>query len=411
MAGIQAVITGMGVVAPNAIGKEDFWKALTEGKDCADEIVSFDASKFSVKRAAEVKNFSAESFLGPKGLRNIDRTTQFLLVAAKQAIEESGLTISDANTDAIGVCTGTTFSHLWSIIEFDREVLRDGLDFSNPALFPSTVLNAASSQISIRFNIQGFNATISTGYTASLDALRYSIDALESNRAEIVFSAGVDALTSSLFFGFHHLGYMAGLKGIPVSCPFDKRRNGPLLGEAAVVFCVEDEKRAKKRGANILARVRSVASYFDAFRMGKIHPQGEGIEKAIGKALDEAGLAPREIDYISSCANSSLELDSIEVKVFKNIFGERLKSIPVSSIKSMLGETFSAAGALQIASCIGAMRTGFVPPTINFQEKDPACDIDCVPNVSRKKNVKNALVISSGPGGYNSAAVIEKYAD
>ncbi|MDD5195650.1 MAG: beta-ketoacyl-[acyl-carrier-protein] synthase family protein [Candidatus Omnitrophica bacterium] len=410
MAHIDAVITGIGVVAPSGIGKENFWQALKEGKDCATQITSFDTSKFSVNRAAEIQNFSIQEHLGPvKGLRNIDRTTQILLVAAKQAIDESGIIINDSNTDSIAVSTGTTFSHLWSIIEFDTEVLRDGLEFSNPALFPSTVLNAASSQISIRFNIQGFNATISTGYTSGLDALKYAIDAIESGRAETVFSTGVDALTSSLFFGFHHLGYMAGLGSVPVSCPFDKRRNGPLLGEAAVAFCVEDEKKAKARGANIIARICSVTPYFDAFRMGKVHPQGEGIEKSIRSALDSAGIGPSEIDYISSCANSSQSLDSIEVKVLKNVFGQQLKNIPVSSIKSMLGETFSAASVLQIASCVGAMKKGFVPPTINYQEADPQCDIDCVPNVSRKKTVKRALVISSGPGGYNSAAVLENY--
>ncbi|MBU2102161.1 MAG: beta-ketoacyl-[acyl-carrier-protein] synthase family protein [Candidatus Omnitrophota bacterium] len=409
MADIDAVITGIGVIAPSGIGKEIFWKGLEAGLDTVSEVTAFDTGKFNVHCAAEIKNFSAEQFLGAKGLRSIDRSALVLMVAAQQAIEEAKLEIIDATTDDFGVCTGTTFSHLGAIIEFDREVLRDGLEFSNPAFFPSTVINAASSQVSIRFNIQGFNTTISTGFTAGLDALKYSIDALATNKAKTVLTGSVDVLTSSLFFGFHKLGYMAGLTGPALSCPFDARRNGPVLGEAATVFCVEDAARARSRGVKIYARIKSVACHFDAFRMGKIHPQGLGIEKAIVKALRDARLRPADIDYISSCANSSKELDSIEVKVLRRVFGDNLKRIPVSSVKSMLGETFSAAGPLQIVSCLGAMHRGIIPPTINYQEKDALCDIDCVPNVSRKRDVRRALITSFGPGGYNSACVLERW--
>jgi 3-oxoacyl-[acyl-carrier-protein] synthase II len=409
MSAIDAVITGIGVVAPNGVGKENFWESLREGRDFVGKITSFDTEKFSVKIGGEVKNFEPKNFLGPRGLRNLDRGALFLLVAAKQAIEEAKLEINDGTTDRIGVCTGTTFSHLWSIVEFDREVFKEGINFANPALFPSTVINAASSQVSIRFNIQGFNTTISTGCTSSLEALKYTLQALETEKAETVLCGGVDTLTFSLFFGFHRLGYMAGIKGVPLSCPFDKRRNGPVLGEAAAMFCVEDLKSAKEREANIFAKIRSVASFFDGFRIGKIHPQGEGLEKAIRTALDEAQVGLEDIDYISSCANSSQDLDRIEVKVLKRIFGKRLKSIPVSSIKSMIGETFSPSAALQIVSCIGAMLKSFIPPTINYKEKDLECDINCVPNKMQAKDVKIALITSFGPGGYNNACILENY--
>jgi 3-oxoacyl-[acyl-carrier-protein] synthase II len=409
MTAIEPVITAMGVVSPHGIGKDNFWKAQEEGRNAIGEVSSFSTEKFTVKLGGEVKNLDPTAYLGPKGLRNLDRSTLFLLVAAKLALEEAKLKISDSNTDNIGVCTGTTFSHLWSIIEFDREVLKEGLDFANPALFPSTVINAASSNVSIRFNIQGFNTTISTGYTSSLDALKYALDALENKKAEIILSGGVDTLDSSLFFGFYKLGYMAGLKGVLLSCPFDKRRNGPVLGEAAVMFCIEDMVQAKERGANILIKIKSIANFFDGFKIGKINPEGEGLEKAIRGALDEGGIATKNIDYISSCANSSQDLDGIEVKVLKRIFGKYLDKIPTSSIKSMVGETLSAAGNLQINSCEGAMLRGIVPPTINYRDKDSNCDIDCVPNKAQKKDVKLALVTSFGPGGYNSACILEKY--
>lgn len=405
------VITGIGVVAPNGVGKDAFWDTLFAGKNSISDVDSFPTDKFKVKLAAQIKNFDPKVYLGPKGLRNIDRGTLFLLAAAQLAITDTQLSIDDSNTDDIGVCTGTTFPHLSSIVQFDSEVIKEGLAFSNPALFPSTVLNAASSQISIRFNIQGFNTTISTGYTSSLEALKYSIMALETDKAKIVLSAGMESLTLSLFFGFHKLGYMAGIKGEAISCPFDKRRNGPLLGEGAVIFTIEEEKNALKRGANIYAKIRSVANFFDGYRIGKIHPQGEGLEKAIRQSLDEAGADLSDIDYVCSCANSSKDLDKIEVRVLKKIFGKRIKNIPVSSPKSMLGESLSASGGLQILSCIGAMQKGMAPPTINYKEKDPDCDIDCVPNKSQKKEVKLALVTSSGPGGYNSACIIERQGD
>lgn len=405
----EAVITGIGVVAPNGIGKDNFWQALEEGNDSVSEITSFETEKFPLHLAAEVKNFPASELLGPKGLRNLDRSALFLMAAAKMALDEAKIEINQENTDKIGVCTGTSFSHLWSIVEFDREVFKEGIDFANPALFPSTVINAASSQVSIRFNIQGFNTTVSTGYTSSLAALKYSLDALLTHKAEIILSGGVDALTSSLFFGVYKLGYMAGLQGIPLSCPFDKRRNGPIIGEAAVLFSIEDLTAAKKRNADIFARIKGLSSFFDAFQMSKVHPQGEGLEKAIKTVMDETGVSPSDIDYISSSANSSKELDKVEVKVLKKIFGANLDKIPVSSIKSMVGETFSTSGALQIASCIGAMSRGIIPPTINYQEPDPECNIDCVPNKGQRKEVKTALVTSFGPGGYNSACILEKY--
>lgn len=407
----EFVISSLGVVSPNGVGKEAFWKSLENGVSAISKIESFSTDKFAVNCAGEIKNFDPKVFLGPKGLRNLDRSALFLMTAAKLALNDAKLTITESNTDDIGVSTGTTYPHLWSMIEFDREVFKEGLDFSNPALFPSTVLNAASSQVSIRFNIQGFNASVSTGYTSGLEALKYSLMMLETGKAKTVLCGAVESLALSLFFGFYKLGYMAGINGEMVSCPFDKRRNGPLLSEAAAVFSIEHTDIAKMRQAEILAKIRSVACYFDGFKIAKIDPEGEGLEKAIVKALDEAGVATGDIDYISSCANSSLEMDKTEVKVLQKIFGNSLSKIPVSSIKSMVGETLSASSALQIASCVGAMKNSIIPPTINYKEKDPECNIDCVPNKAQKKDVKLALVVSFGPGGYNSACVLEKYAD
>lgn len=408
MSKVNAVISGIGIISSNGISKEAFWDSQEQAKSCVSDVSLFPVEDMTVKSAAEVKHFEPSVLIGPKGLRNLDRSTLFLLAASKQAIEDAKLKITDKNTDDIGICTGTTFSHLWSIAEFDKEVHKEGLDFSNPALFPSNVVNAASSHVSIRYNIQGFNTTISTGSTSGLEALKYSIGALEINSAKTVLAAGVDTLSLPMFFGLNKLRYIAGINGPLISCPFDKRRNGPVIGEAGGVLCVENPSSAKKRGVKPFARVLSIESYFDGFGVGKVHPKGDGLKKAIEKAIKNAGIKPEEIGYISSCANSTKALDMVEVKVLKQIFGRNLLNIPVSSIKSMVGETFAASGILQIASCIGAMRSGIVPPTINYKESDPDCDINCVPNKAQKKDVQTALVISFGTGGYNSACILEK---
>ncbi len=405
---LRPVITGIGVVSSIGVGKDEFWQSLEEGRCGVDRIESFDTDKFSVHIGSEVKNFDAKKYLGPRGLRNIERGALFLMTAAKESLGDSSTEITEDSTDRIGVVTGTTFSHFWPIVEFDREVFTEGIEFASPALFPSTVVNAASSLVSIRFNIQGFNTTISTGYTSGLEALTYGVNALYVGNANTVLVGGVDSLTYSLFFGFHKLGYMAGIKGEAVSCPFDKRRNGPVLGEGAGVLCIEDESLARRRGAKIWAKIRGVSSYFDGYRIGKIHPEGVGLEKAIKTALDEAEVSITDIDYVSSCANSSVDMDRIEVAVLKRIFGRKIKKIPITSIKSMLGETFSASSILQIISSIGAIHRGIVSPTINYKEPDPDCDIDCVSNKSRRKDIKTVLVTSFGPGGYNSACVLEK---
>lgn len=402
------VISGLGVTAPGGIGKENFWDSLEKGSDPMGELTQFDASEFPVKRAAEIKDFDPHAYLDKAKIRNLDRNALLLLTAAKFALEDAKLSITEENTDEIGVCTGTTFSHLWSIHEFDKEVFNDGLAFASPGYFPSTVLNAASSHISIYFNIQGFNATINTGYTSSLEALKYAIMALETGKANQILVGCVDTLAYSMFWGFNKLGYMAGLKGEPICCPFDKRRNGPLLGEAAVVMVIETAENAKKRHAEAYCRILSIDSYFDAFRIGKIHPKVEGLSTTIKRNLRRADIGITDIDYVSSCANSSKDTDKMEARALKDIFGAKLNTIPVSSIKSMFGETMAASGGLQIASVIGAMEKNFLPPTINYSVADPEIDIDCVPNKSQKKTVKTALIDSFGPGGYNSSVILKK---
>ena len=405
----RIVITGLGVIAPNGIGKEQFWTALKEGRSGIKPIKRFDTSGFKCKLAGEINNFRPTDFLGFKGLKNLDRTTRLLCSAAKLAIEDARLNINYKNTDDFGVCTGTTLSSLWSIAEFDKEAIKDGPLFTDVALFPGTVVNAASSQVSIRFNIQGFNTTVSTGYSSSIDALKYAVDFIRLGRVRAVLVGAVESLSLASFTGFYSLGFFAGIKGEELSCPFDRRRNGIILSEGAAVIAIEDEEYAKNRKANIYAEVKGVGNCFDAYKMGKYNPDASGLKESIKKAVTNSGLGITDIDYISASANSVPEQDRLETKAIKDVFDGFAHNVPVSSIKSMIGEPFSAGGLLQIAASIGSIINGFIPPTINYKVKDKDCDLDYVVNKSRVARINNVLINNFGPGGSNASVVISKY--
>jgi 3-oxoacyl-[acyl-carrier-protein] synthase II len=405
----RVVITGLGVIAPNGIGKEDFWSALKEGRSGIKPIKRFDTSKFKCKSAGEIDDFKPAQFLGQKGLRDIARSSRLLCSAAKLAIDDAGLKINDDNTDEIGVCTGTTLSSLWNFAEFDKESIQDGPLFTNVALFPGTVMNAASSQVSIRFNIQGFNTTISTGYSSSIDALKYAMDFIMQGRIKAVLVGGVESLSLVNYTGFYRLGFFAGIRGEEVSCPFDKRRNGIILGEGSAVMLIEDEEYALERKARIYAEVNGIGNCFDAYKMGKYEPEAKGLKESIKKAISYSGLNVSDIDYISASANSVPEQDRLETKAIKDVFGNNSYNMPVSSIKSMIGETFSAGGILQIAAAVGSMYNNFIPPTINYKIKDADCDLDYVANKSRIARINNVLINSFGPGGTNASFITSRY--
>lgn len=405
----RVVITGLGVIAPNGIGKEQFWTALKEGRSGIKPIKRFDTSGFKCKLAGEINNFRPTDFLGFKGLKNLDRTTRLLCSAAKLAIEDARLNINYKNTDDFGVCTGTTLSSLWSIAEFDKEAIKDGPLFTDVALFPGTVVNAASSQVSIRFNIQGFNTTVSTGYSSSIDALKYAVDFIRLGRVKAVLVGAVESFALVNFIGFYRLGFFAGIKGEELSCPFDRRRNGIILSEGAAVIAIEDEEYAKNRKANIYAEVKGIGNCFDAYKTGKYNPDALGLKESIKKAITNSGLGITDVDYVSASANSVPEQDRLETKAIKDVFGRSAYNIPVSSIKSMIGEPFSAGGLLQIAASIGSIINGFIPPTINYKVKDKDCDLDYVVNKSRVARINNVLINNFGPGGNNASVVVSKY--
>ena len=260
----KIVITGIGVLSPIAIGREAFWAGLFQGKTGFRPVTLFDTSPFRVNIAGEITDFDALSFLGKKGLRDLDRSTRLICSAAKLAIDDSRIEITEDTTHSMGVSIGTTFGSLHSISQFDRSGLIEGPRAVNPSHFPNTVINSPASQVSIKFKIKGFNTTISTGFCASLDAVSYAADFIRLNRADVVLAGGVEELCEETFMGFHNLGCLSGTDGSePICCPFDARRNGTILSEGAAVLVLEDEEHALNRDAVILARVLGYGNAFD----------------------------------------------------------------------------------------------------------------------------------------------------
>ncbi|MCK9418176.1 MAG: beta-ketoacyl-[acyl-carrier-protein] synthase family protein [Nitrospirae bacterium] len=406
----RIVITGIGVLSPIAIGKDAYWEGLSQGKTGFRPVTLFDTSPFRVNIAGEITDFDALSFLGKKGLRDLDRSTRLICSAAKLAIDDSRIEITEDTTHSMGVSIGTTFGSLHSISQFDRSGLIDGPRFVNPSHFPNTVINSPASQVSIKFKIKGFNTTISTGFCASLDAVSYAADFIRLNRADVVLAGGVEELCEETFMGFHNLGCLSGTDGSePICCPFDARRNGTILSEGAAVLVLEEEEHAVNRNAVILARVLGYGNAFDPLAESNFHHAGQGLKNAITLALQEAALNPGDIDYVCACANSSKGFDRMETNVIKEVFGARALSLPVSSIKSMVGESFSASGALSLTAAVGALRKEMIPPTANYHERDPVCDLDYVPNIARQRRIQNVLVTSADPYGQNTAIVLGRY--
>jgi 3-oxoacyl-[acyl-carrier-protein] synthase II len=406
----KVVITGIGVLSSIGIGKDNYWESLFKGTTGFKPINLFDTAGFDVKIAGEINDFDPVSLLGKKGLRTLDRSTRLISSAAKLAVDDAGLQIDNKNTHSMGVSVGTTFGSLHSISQFDRDGLIEGPKFVNPSHFPNTVLNSPASQVSIRFKIKGFNTTISTGFCASLDAVSYASDFIRLNRADVVLAGGVEELCEETFSGFYNLGCLSGADGsAPLCCPFDKRRNGIIVSEGAAVLVLEDEDHAMKRGARVMARVLGYGNSFDPSADLYFSHAGTGLANCINIALKDASLNPEDVNYIASCANSTKGLDTMETKVIKAVFGEKAFHIPVSSIKSMTGESYSASGALSLVAAVGALTHGTIPPTVNYTEKDPACDLDYVPNKARRQNINTAVVVASDPYGQNAAIVLGKY--
>ncbi len=409
----RIVITGVGVLASNGIGREDYWQGLEEGRIGYKAISLFDTAEFLVQQGGEITDFQPEKYMGTKGLRSLDRSTKLLVSAARLALEDASFKTTEENTLDVGVSVGSTLGSVKSISDFDEVTLREGPRYTNPALFPNTVINSPASQVSIWHNIKGFNTTISTGFTASLDAINYAYDFIVLDRIKLVLAGGVEEMCRPTFYGFHALKFLSGSQNGNefINCPFDRRRNGITFGEGACLIVLEDLEHAKNRGAKILAEIAGFGYSFDPFRIHKYNPQGTGLKESIRSALKNARLSCEDIDYICANANSTPMADKIETEAIKDVFGKRAYHIPISAVKSMIGESFSVSGALQVAAALGAINKDFIPPTVNYQEKDPHCDLDYVPGKARKARLNHVMVTNFGPSGNHICVILKRFTE
>lgn len=408
---IRLVITGIGILSPIGVNKDEFWNNLINGVSGIKDITLFDVSKYRSKKAGEISDFDAKEFLGKKGIRHIDRTSLLASSAAKLAMDDAKITHETYTEEDLGIVIGSTYGSIDSISSFDFEALREGPNFVNPMAFPNTVLNAPASRVSIFCKATGLNSTISTGVASGLDAIIYASDFLRLGRVKAVLAGGVHGLTPDIFWGAYRSGILSGYNDstAEVSMPYDKRRNGFIIGEAGALLVIERLSDASKRKARIYAEIKGYGSTFNPKKIYHDSLDTEEGVRCISLAMKDAELNIDEISYISACANSSITGDRMETQVIKDYFGDYAKKVPISAIKSMTGECLDASGAMQCVAAIMAINNGVIPPTINYQEVDSECDLDYVPGKSRKLEVKNVLINDFSDTGNISSLIISKY--
>lgn len=404
----RVAITGIGVCSPIGMDKQRYWQSLYEGISAFRRISLFDTADLKVKTAGEITDFNPQEILGKAGLLDLDRATILLLSATKSALDDAHLNIDDKNAFNISVSVGTTLASFTSISCFQRQALSEGPRYANPSVFPSIVCNSPASRVSIRFHAKGFNSTISTGMCAGLDAIGYACQQLMLARTDKVIVGSVIDLSLPVFLGLNKLKLLAGLKGELLSCPFDKRRNGIVFSEGATALILQDKLSAQKERKHIYAEVLGIGSCFDPGQFYKYNPEAEGMEKAMRLALEDAKLSTDDIDCIFANANSTQEADYIETLAIKEVFGRQAYKIPVTAIKSILGETLCASGGFAVIAGLGALEKGVIPATINYSQKDKHCDLDYVPNKPRTKKLSAVMINAFDCKGANTSLIIGK---
>jgi len=384
-------ITGVGVVSSIGIGKEEFLSSLKVGRSGIGEIKSFDTRFSRSKKAGIIKNFNPKDFIPAGKIRRLDRASQFAIAASKLALADARFSVTQENSSRTGVVLGSGFCGLSGSEEFHRgQVLKGFLDL-NPMLFPNTVPNAASSHVSIELGIKGVNCTLVQSFCTAEAAITFACDQIQGGRADLILTGGVDELSEFLFRGFSDLHYLAIDQGYGErSCPYDRTRNGLILGEGAGILTIETKEHARSRGAKILGYILGYSLVGGSSRRdGAID-----LERSIRLAIK--GREGLPIGYISGAGNSSRILDALETRGIKRVFPSRYPQIPVNSIKSMLGEAIASGGMRMVAGVL-SMEYGFIPPTINYLFPDPSCDLRYVVDQRSDQEIRTLLHLGISP--------------
>ncbi len=411
----RVVVTGLGALTPLGNTVEDYWNGLVNGVSGADMITLFDASKFRTKFACEVKNFDPFQFLDKKEARKIDRFTQLALVASDQAMKDAGLNKENIDPDRIGVVFG---SGIGGLITFQNEVTEfakgDGTPRFNPFFIPKMILDIAAGQISMRHNLRGPNYAVVSACASSTNAMLDALMLLRLGKADIILTGGSEAVISEAGVGgFNAMKAMSERNDDPktASRPYDKDRDGFVMGEAAGVVVLEELEHAKARGANIICEVVGGGASADAHHITAPHPEGLGAKNVMLAALADAGLKPADIDYINTHGTSTPLGDIAETKAILDVFGEHAYKLNISATKSMTGHCLGAAGVIEAIACIKAVAHDIVPPTINHFTDDPDLDpkLNFTFNKAQQRTVNAALSNTFGFGGHNACVIMRKY--
>ncbi len=409
----RVVITGLGAITPIGNTVDEFWNGILEKKCGIDEITLFDTTNYKVKFAAEVKNFDPEQYLDKRSARRLDRYIQFALVAAKEIMEDSKLNVEEIDSTRFGVIVGSGIGGLGTIEAGVRTIDTKGPDRVSPFFIPMAITNMAAGNISIEVGAKGESYCMTTACASGTHSIGEAFRTIKNGYQDIIIAGGTEAcITEAGIAGFTSMKALSQSEDKNrASIPFDKERNGFVMGEGAGLLLLEELEHAKKRGAKIYAEVVGFGSTSDSYHITAPAPEGEGGARAMRLALKDAKIKAEEITYINAHGTSTHLNDVGETQAVKSAFEEASKKVMMSSIKGNTGHLLGAAGGVEAVACVKAIENNIVPPTINYKVPDEECDLDVVPNEVRKAYIKYAMSNSLGFGGHNSSIIFKKYED
>jgi len=410
----RVVITGLGCISPVGNDGTTLWKNLTAGRSGVDKITHYDTTDYKTKIAAEVKGFDGVALFGNREVRRMDRYTQFAVAASIQAVEDSGLVIDDSNRDRIGVVIGSGIGGIESLFDNIVTFIERGPTRVSPFMVPMMLPDSGSGMVAIHLGVRGPNMAVVTACATGTNAVGEATEMIRRNQADVILAGGSEAAIIPIAMsGLGVMGALSTWQGIPqqASRPFDRQRDGFVMGEGAAVLVLESLDHARARKAHILAEVSGYGSTNDAYHISAPAENGAGAALCMRMALEDARLGLEDIDYINAHGTSTSLNDKSETAAIKTVFGRRAYEIPISSTKSMTGHLLGASGALEALICVKALQDQLIPPTINYEHPDPECDLDYVPNKSRPARLRRIMSNSFGFGGHNATIILSQFGE
>jgi len=408
----RVVVTGLGLITPCGNDVASTWAALMEGRSGADYIKKFDTEGFNVKIACEVKNFNPEDYLDKKEVRRMGAFSHFAIAASDEAIKDSGLKIDESNADMVGTYISSGIGDFWAIEREHEKLLKHGPSKISPFFIVSAIVNLAAGNVSIRYGAKGPNSATATACSAGAHAIGDSFRIIERGDADAMICGGTEsAITPMAVAGFDSMRALSRRNDDPKKAcrPFDATRDGFVIGEGAGIMILEELEFAKARGAKIYAEIVGYGMTGDAYHVTQPDETASGAVRAMQKAIKDAGISPEQVGYINAHGTSTPYNDKFETLAIKKVFGEHAYKLAVSSTKSMTGHALGAAGGIEAVITVLALANQMLPPTINYENPDPDCDLDYVPNKARPAQIEYALSNSFGFGGTNACLLFKRY--